>query len=452
MSQVIIGHVTDNSVNIWVRGIANNESTTTLNASITLKSEHLTVTQHLTIYKHDNFIGVVEFTDINPIDSGFIRVMFSVEVVFKDIAKVPIGPAIRGSFNTAPRTSYDLTFLLGSNFLQRTPADGKRVFKTLINIRKQERPAFMLHAGNQIYIDAPTNPAGEQIQSEEYMNRYVAAWNHREAGEFFARIANYTAINDHELYFRFSNDVEYDYKPGTYYLREALPSYNLFQHNRNPHNYGEFNYYYNFEFGGNAFFVLDTRLERYQFVRQDQQRQMISNEQMEAFKNWLLANKDVAKFVVTAVPFITIKETDYSEYWSAEAFIHQKEEILSFIKDHNIVSLVFLTGQGNAALHSKLTLKRNNSSAIVLHELMCGPLSHYQAGISNYDDFIWYQRNRSGELDYEYELQSGNGAHHPNVMSISISGRQLIYKTYSTRFDLDEDEMPPSILNGSIEL
>ncbi|MES2691388.1 MAG: alkaline phosphatase D family protein [Bacteroidota bacterium] len=450
MSQLIIGHVSENSAKIWVRGSANNESTTTLTASITLKSDLQTISQNLTIYKHNNFVGIIEFTDLNPADSGFIRMMYTVDIVFKDIARVPIGFNSRGSFNTVPRVEYQLSFLLGSNLLQRTPDDGKRVFKNLINIRKKDKPAFMIHAGNQVYIDAPLNK--NPIQSEDYIKKYSNAWTYREASEFFGRIANYNAINDHEIYFRFANDVEYDYKPGSYYLREALPAYHLFQHNRNPNNFGENKFYYSYNFAGSAFFVLDTRAERYQFVKQGQQRQMISSEQMEALKQWMLEHKDAAKFIVTSVPFITIKETDYSEYWSAEAFIYQKEELLSFIKSNNIGKTVFLTGQGNAAIHSTLNLKKNNGEMIVLHELMCGPLSHYQAGISNYDDFIWTQRTRNGELDYEYNVVSGNGETDPNVMSISLIGNELTYKVYSTRYDLNEEETPPVILDGKITL
>lgn len=450
MSQLIIGHVSENTAKIWVRGSANNESTTTLTASITLKSDLQTLTHNLTIYKHNNFVGVIECTDLNPADSGFIRMMYTVEVIFKDIAGVPTGHNRRGSFNTVPRVPYQLNFLLGSNFVQRTPDDGKRVFKNLINIRKSDKPAFMMHAGNQVYIDAPANP--KPIQSEEYIKRYIAAWSSREASEFFGRIANYNAINDHEIYFRFANDVEYDYKPGSYYLREALPAYSLFQHNRNPHSYGENKLYYHFDFAGSTFFVLDTRVERYQFVKQGQQRQMISSEQMEALKTWLTQNSQIPKFIVTSVPFITIKETDFSEYWSAEAFIYQKEELLSFIRANGIGRLVFLTGQGNAAIHSTLKLKRSNGEIIQLHELMCGPLSHYQAGISNYDDFILQHHTRSGELDYEYSVVSANGEPDPNVMSLSLNGSELHYKVYSTRYQLHEDEVPPVILSGTLSV
>lgn len=450
MCQLIIGHVSENSAKIWVRGAANNESTTTLTAQITLKSDLQTLSQNLTIYKHDNFVGVFEFTDLNPSDSGFIRMMYMVEVVFKDIARVPIGQSSRGSFNTIPRVDYPVSFLLGSNFLQRNDEDGKRVFKNLINIRKQDKPAFMMHAGNQIYVDAPANQS--PIQSEHYNRRYLAAWKSREAAEFYSRIANYTAVNDHELYFRFANDVEYDLKPATYYLREALPNYNTYQHLRNPHTYGEQQLYYHFNYAGNAFFVMDTRVERYQFVKQGQRRQMIGEAQMEAFKTWLLAHKDQPKFVVTSVPFITIKETDYSEYWSAEAFIQQKEEIIAYLKANQIGRLVFLTGQGNAALHSSLHVKLNLNDNLVLHELMCGPLSQYEAGISNYDDFVWYQHVRHAELDYEYKLESGNGEMDPNVMSISFTEGMVHYKSYSTRYMPEEEEIPPVILSGSFNL
>ncbi len=449
MSQLIIGHITENSAKIWVRGMANNESTTTLKAQIIIKSDLQTLSQNLSIYKHDNFIGVLELDELNPADSGFIRMMYTVEVVFKDIAGVPIGYSYRGSFNTVPRVDYPVSFLLGSNNLQRTPLDGKRVFRNLINIRRAEKPALMIHAGNQIYVDAPAQQ--REIQSEDYKRRYIESWNHREAVEFYGRIANYATINDHELYFRYANDVEYDVKTASYYSREALPVYQMFQHLRNPQTFGN-KLYYTFNYTGASFFVLDTRTERYQFVKSTQRRQMISEEQMQALKDWLLTNHDKAKFIVTAVPFITIKETDYSEYWSAEAFITQKEEILAFIKEHHLKGIVFLTGQGNASLHSTITLKRNYQESIILHELMCGPLSHYEAGLSNYDDFVWQQKVRTLDLEYDYKLVSGNGACDPSVMSINYHNGKLTYKAFTTRFDLIEEEVPPTILDGGFDV
>lgn len=450
MSNLIIGHISENTAKIWVRGTANNKSTTTLTAQITLKSDIRTIVHNLTIYKHNNFIGVFEFDELNPADSGYIRMLYTVDVTFKDIAKVPIGLQSRGSFNTVPRVNYPVAFLLGSNFLQKNDSDGKRVYRNLINVRKQTRPAFMIHAGNQIYIDAPA--LLHPIQSEDYINKYSASWKSREASEFLGRIANYSAINDHELYFRFANDVEYDVKPATYYSREAFPVYQIFQHAKTPQTYGEQKLYYHYNYGGNAFFVLDVRTERYQFVRQGQQRQIISAEQMEALKNWMLEYKDAAKFIVTAVPFITIKETDYSEYWSAEAFIAQKEDLLRFIKTHHLKKIVFLTGQGNAALHSTITLDTTQGEALVLHELMSGPLAQYEAGISNYDDFVWQQQVKSMDLSYQYQLVSGNGQADPNVMNIQFNNDELHYTVYSTRYDLDEDEIPPVILSGGFTI
>ena len=450
MSNLIIGHVSENTAKIWVRGTANNKSTTTLTAQITLKSDIQTIVQNLTIYKHNNFIGVFEFDDLNPADSGFIRMLYTVDVVFKDIARVPLGLQSRGSFNTVPRVAYPVTFLLGSNLLQKNESDGKRVYRNLINIRKQTRPAFMIHAGNQIYIDAPA--IHHAIQSEDYVNKYQAAWKSREAAEFLGRIAYYPALNDHELYFRYANDVEYDVKPATYYSREALPVYQLFQHTKTPQTYGEQKFYYHYDYAGNAFFVLDVRAERYQFVKQGQQRQMISAVQMDALKNWMLDHKDEVKFIVSAVPFITIKETDYSEYWSSEAFIEQKEELLRFVKANNLKKIVFLTGQGNAALHSTLTVDTPQGEAIVLHELMSGPLAQYEVGISNYDDFIWQQQVKSMDLSYQYQLVSGNGQADPNVMNIQFNEDELHYTVYSTRYDLEEDEVPPVILSGSFKV
>ena len=123
-----------------------------------------------------------------------------------------------------------------------------------------------------------------------------------------------------------------------------------------------------------------------------------------------------------------------------------------FIKANNIEKLIFLTGQGNASLHSTITIKKGNEEPLVIHELMCGALSHYEAAICNYDDFVWQQRNRIADLEYEFKLQSGNGEKDPSVMSVSFENGILNYKAYSTRHIMNEDEVPPIILSGSIKL
>lgn len=450
MSQLIIGYVSDNSAKIWVRGLANNESTSTLTAHITLKSDYRTISQKLTIYKHDYFIGIADMDDLNPPEAGFIRVLYTVEVVFKDISGVPIGFPARGSFSTSPRGDFDLNFLLGSSHVLKSPKHNQQVFRNLNAIRKNDKPSLMMHAGNQIFVDVPAG--NDPIRADQYINKYLDTWSGHSAGEFFGRVANYMILNDHELFYKYANDVEYDFRPASYYLREGYPSYQMFQHSHNPHTYGADKHYYHFMHGNNAFFVMDTRLERYHFVQPEHGRQMISAEQMEHLKAWLLENRNRNKFIVTAVPFISVKETEYSEYWSAEPYIDQKETLIRFIAQHNLKKIVFLTGQGNAALHSEMKIRRNSGEHVVVHELMTGPLAHYDAALANYDDFIWSQRVRKGDVDYEYNVVSGSAQKDPNVMSISVSGDTLSYRVYTLRYDVDDEEVPGVIMQHSFSI
>jgi len=96
---------------------------------------------------------------------------------------------------------------------------------------------------------------------------------------------------------------------------------------------------------------------------------MISEEQMEALKNWMSKNRDNLKFIVSAVPFFPdIPKFSKEDRWSFKHFVEQRKEILDFISNNNIKRVVFLSGDVHRTMWS--TLKSNT---ITVHSIVSSP-------------------------------------------------------------------------------
>ncbi len=187
---------------------------------------------------------------------------------------------------------------------------------------EQPNPAFMIHAGDQIYFDFPFPERPPELY--EYRLAYREAWFQDGAiKEFLSHLPQYMILDDHEIIdqFPYKKLEKKDDYPNKTHLSSARQAYVEYVDSRQPSNqdciknkptsddYGGPGiqdkeaenecHYYCFQHGDSHFFVMDTRTQR-----QPAEKQMIGKEQMEAFKSWLCEHKDELKFVVTSVPFI----------------------------------------------------------------------------------------------------------------------------------------------------
>jgi hypothetical protein len=177
------------------------------------------------------------------------------------------------------------------------------------------KPAFMIHAGDQIYYDFPKWNREPRLDS--YRETYREAWFEDRFERFFlARGSHYMTMDDHEIVDEFATDLELPQnrrkapksatgssqlpEPKRFqakrYLEAAGPAYHEYVHSRHP----DGPLYYDFRHGAARFFVMDTRTCR----NRDHDSQMIGKDQMCAFRRWLTSDPQDLKFVVSSVPFV----------------------------------------------------------------------------------------------------------------------------------------------------
>jgi alkaline phosphatase D len=114
-------------------------------------------------------------------------------------------------------------------------------------------------------------------------------------------------------------------------------------------------YYYDFRVGPARFFILDTRTERSYRAAPPE---IISQEQMEAFKAWLVADRQGLKFVGSPVPLFPdvklagLMEGERHDKWAG--FLLQRQRLLDFMRDEGVRRVVFLSGDVHVSFWSEL--------------------------------------------------------------------------------------------------
>lgn len=426
MPRLIIGHTTAHSAKIWVRGMAERPF-----ANITIEGPEHREQRQVQLPEHTFWIAVEEFAGLQPDTLYKVRVTFAKEADAEEEVHW-YDSFCRGSFTTFPPPDEQpkLKFLMGSCHCPFIPGSSNHIFRNLFHMAKTEGARFMLHAGDQIYFDVPKEPWGGPTL-ENYREEFLHTWRHDYTKCFLASLPQYMIMDDHEIKNNFANDADFgDGRTALHYRTTALQAYREFEHSHNPHSYGRDAFYYHFRCGGYPFFVMDIRSERFS---QPGQSRAISDEQMQHVKEWLLQHKDEVKFLVTVVPFVT--ETKFRhDLWSGELFIHQKEELLHFMKEHQIHQTMILAGDMHSSGHSMLRLKTGGED-IVLHELVSSPLSQVPPGS------FWFhfedEAPRKGthfEVDYTYSFSKEEFyGRHSNFMLIELDGRDVNYRIYRSR-------------------
>lgn len=331
-----------------------------------------------------------------------------------------------------------------------------------------DRPAFFIHAGDQIYYDFPTE--ARPPKRKEYARDYREAWFDEDANRYLlSHYPHYMIFDDHEIADQFATDFtppEGSAAPGKY-LEEADAAYRQYVDIRHPTRADDRQRWYTFSQGHSRFFVLDTRTKRYDGP--DGRGQIIDPKQLEQLLRWMTEHKDDLKFVVTSVPFVAeinaaeqekapkwsserrsgekangtecAEETTEkpprnpaTDSWSAARFRYQRDAIIKHICKERIERLVFLTGDMHCCYHATMRIGRGKYESIAVHELAGGPMNQLQ--LANIAEFHVRRRDRAcGEIPYEVVLaqfhSQVNGVMHLSVAYVAreqITGAGRAFK------------------------
>jgi phosphodiesterase/alkaline phosphatase D-like protein len=248
-------------------------------------------------------------------------------------------------------------------------------------------PAFMIHAGDQIYFDIPFPRRVPTLAA--YRLAYREAWfEDPSLRQLLTRCPQFMILDDHDIVDGFALDapglphdpLEY-LEPAKRAYREYVDAQRIDARQPSP----EDSFFYAFDHGASHFFVLDTRTHRTRGTGE-----MIDRKQMKCFQKWLLDHPDGVKFVVSSIPFVaevSNEETeasrrskhDQEDKWSGPVFRAQREEILRFLHENRMGRVVFLVGDMHCCYHASMRIGWPHDR-ITVHELAGGPVYQLQFG------------------------------------------------------------------------
>lgn len=430
MARLLIGHVTDTTARIWVRGT---QDCPVAFVDLLDSKDRVVESRSARLEERHFYTGILDFEGLSP------RRVYHARARFGAGSTTPPESRERpddceGRLRTFPATgsSAPLSFLFGSCNLHSlgsiNPSDP--AYERLGKQALEKSADFMLHCGDQIYYDRPR--ANRPASVGAYRKAYLDAWNDsRKTRQFLTQLPHYMILDDHEIRNNFRNDMEVRNGSIDTLKDFSLKAYREFQHIHNPNTFGHDCLYYTFDFGMVRFFVMDTRTERWG----DGQSEMIGHQQMSRLLDWLAEHRGDVKFVVTSVPFTTeIPNTD--EKWCSEPYRHQRHQILEHITSQGIRGVVFLTGDMHNSYHAEMTLRRGGDAGVV-HELMSSPIN--QLGKQSRSRYSTDQvQGLSNGWSYSTGFAGNGGGDefftgHSNAMHVRVEGRSVEYTVFRTK-------------------
>ncbi len=168
------------------------------------------------------------------------------------------------TYESREKPDADLSFLLGSCrypglLWKRKHAD--KIFRPMNEHVEAGDISFVLLVGDQIYADMLNKniPIGLADTFEEFQERYHSAFGSPNMAKLLRSCPHYMILDDHEIADNWTQD---QIEEKRFLFNLAIGSYCSYQWSHCPRNFGS-RLYYSFECEGYPFFVLDGRTDRY---------------------------------------------------------------------------------------------------------------------------------------------------------------------------------------------
>lgn len=316
------------------------------------------------------------FSDDETVASSTLKERLPDATVWRDeLIALPEDKA-QAEFRTFPnsaKTTDRLSFIVGSCrypglFWKTKHADkifgavGKEIDKNVNGIT----PSFVLMVGDQIYADLLSRHLGIGLADtyEEFQDRYINAFGSRNMRQLLRNVPTYMILDDHEIEDNWTQDrIRGSSKRMLFNL--AIGAYMSYQWSHGPRTHGG-RLYYNFDYGGYPFFVLDTRTQRFIDDVEDDlaDNHMLGRpsldpdepSQLDLLLTWLKNQQDdrgnVPKFIVSSSVFVPNPMTarakkkprkmEGTDSWPG--FPNTRQAILDHIIRNGIQNVVFLSG------------------------------------------------------------------------------------------------------------
>ena len=352
----IVGHTTDTTVKIWMRGEAGPHHSAGAYCYGTVDlyaGGNLVASRNCNLRDYYDFTGAVCFDGLRPDTAYTVRC----DTVYRTDDQAPeVGVAVNGpvassqasigEFRTArPAADEKLRFVFGScrylywdNLIHSDATKGDKTFRTIIGQHRQLPLDMVLMIGDQVYAD-PLNVLRRYNTVEELFGVYRESFGQPHIRQLMSQVPTYMVLDDHEIRNDWSKDQMRDGNQGFY--MHAMRAYASYQHLHNPDT-PEGQYWYSFQRGAFPFFVMDTRTQRILEPSAVESRSVLGREQLNAFFEWLYKQRKAPmKFVVSSVPFFPDPKAG-NDKWAG--FPEERSLILEFLRVECVRNVVFLSG------------------------------------------------------------------------------------------------------------
>jgi phosphodiesterase/alkaline phosphatase D-like protein len=352
----LLGAITDNSVNIWLRAGGCAEAQIRVSTSADPLSETDAATAVATLKKEHDYTAVLSFTNLQP-DTTYHYI-----VLLDDQPTLESNFPGQTTFRTFPQPEEEagsFSFAFGSCFIPEVHGD--EIFKNLTGENSQVDPHFFLMIGDNVYVDEHIKdrnkkdwPVTESLL-ELYREAYRESWKHETFRRALMQTPSFMIFDDHEFWNNWNNLAVHQHdREGSLAAKQAYWDY---QDSHNPdaaerHQTADPTYHYTFSYGKDiGFFVLDCRVRRnpdaipYPTI--------LGEEQRYALYQWLKNNKTNyrAKFIISSVPIsfialphkiVNLLHGTLGDQWLG--YPEERLELFKFIQQEEIEGVHFLSG------------------------------------------------------------------------------------------------------------
>ncbi|KAH8829711.1 PhoD-like phosphatase-domain-containing protein [Flagelloscypha sp. PMI_526] len=220
-----------------------------------------------------------------------------------------------------------------------------------------------------IYADVPYY-AGDEV--EAYQRLYRRNYNSPSFRKVYEKLPMLHTYDDHEIINNFAGKANDSTPP----YPSAVVPFKRYNADANPESHKKDTFYYSFNRGDVAFFVLDTRRYRSDVLTADEDEKltMLGEEQLTALHSWLGRVNSTAtfKFIVSSIPFTSLWGHEAKvDTW--RAYPDEKESLLATL--HSIPNVFILSGDRHEFAHIQFT--PSHSYEHVVQEISTSPLNMF---------------------------------------------------------------------------
>lgn len=407
----IIGHTTDTSSRIWIRGASPTDDRTMGVAALFLKNNKrpAQVTYFRLQREYDRtgcvdfenlqpdqeyraVLGALVMTTTNPTDvrdtTELLKLLPEPKAWLDELQALPDDSSTARFRTHKSESGGALSFLFGSCrypgiFAQQSKL-GDRIFRAIQDrIHTAAGSArFILMIGDQIYADLYSHHIGvlRADTFEEFQERYRSAFETPNLRKLMQSLPTYMVLDDHE--------IEDNWHQSRIHVPEkrllfntAITAYRSYQWIHSPRNFGD-RLYYDFECQGYPFFVLDVRTQRISTEKDFEDNHLLGYPakdspypkkpkdgefprypgQLDQVCRWLIEAQekygDRPKFLVSPGVFVpntvqNVRDPRAGDSWSA--FPATRRTLLGTIVEHNIQNVVFLCGDVHCSIVAEMS-------------------------------------------------------------------------------------------------